>query len=83
MEQNRQGEGGTGSAENKGNSRAEQQHPQTGNAPNKQEVKEALGNDTERLGRLQDTGAFSGRDDLSGGDNDGMTTQNSGQDTDR
>lgn len=83
MEQNRQGEGGSGSAENKGQSRQAQQHPQNADVPNKQEVKEALGKDAERFGSLQDTGAFSGRDDLAGGDNDGMSHQRSGQDTDR
>lgn len=83
MEQNRQGEGGSGSAENQGKSRQAQQPPQAGNVPNKEDAANVLGTDAGRSGRLQDTGAFSGRDDLAGGDNDGMTTQNSGQDTDR
>ncbi len=83
MEQNRQNDAGSGSAENKGQSRDAQQHPQSGNIPSKEEMKQALGADAERLGSLQDTGAFSGRDDLAGGSGDDMETQSTGQGTDR
>jgi len=75
---------GTGSAENKGESR-EQQKNQTANVSTNQQndfARQAgLGRD--RMTDIEELGDLSGRDDYAGGNNDGMTDQNTNSNTDR
>ena len=78
-----QGQQGSGSAENQGRSRQDQLSQSWNEPENEQEIKDALGNDADRLGSLKDLGAVSGRDDLAGGSGDGMEDQHTGQGTDR
>jgi len=75
---------GTGSPENKGESR-DQQKNQTTNVSNYQQNDFAhqagLGRD--RMTDIEDMGYLSGRDDYAGGDNDDMGNQNTNQPTGR
>ena len=78
------GQEGSGSAENKGQSRTAQQAGNTKlNQQQRQDIGNQLGNDKGRLADLDDLGARSGRDDASGGSGDHMENQNTGEATDR
>ena len=77
------GQEGSGSAENQGRSRQDQLSQSWNEPENQQELRDALGNDADRLGSLKDTGALSGRDDAAGGSGDRMEDQHTGQGTDR
>ena len=81
--ENRNAQGGSGSAENGDRDRTDQIVKNTDASQNRQEIEDALGSDAKRLTSLQDMGAFSGRDDVAGGSGDGMEDQHSGQSTDR
>lgn len=84
MNREQQPQPGSGSAENTGRSREEQLNPNTNLTQQQREDlsgQPGLGRD--RLGDLREMGSLSGRDDLSGGDNDGMTEQSTGEETGR
>ena len=75
---------GTGSAENRGQERSEQQQQNTRlSEGQKQDIGSQLGNDSSRVASLEDLGQLSGRDDASGGSGDQMENENSGDRTDR
>lgn len=84
MERNMQGDDalqngrqGTGSAEQTGREReAQQQNSQ-------QNISEEMGNDKDRLSSIEELGGFSGRDDYAGGSGDDMSSENTGDATDR
>ena len=78
-----QGQEGSGSAENQGRSREDQMAQNTDAQDNRQDIKDALGNDANRLSSLKEMGALSGRDDAAGGSSDRMEEQNTGQATDQ
>lgn len=79
-----QNQPGTGSAENTGRSREEQLNPNTNlTQQQREDVSDQPGLGRDRLGDLRETGQLSGRDDLAGGDNDGMMDQRSGEETER
>ena len=83
-ENNRQGEGGTGSAENIGDERESQKAPLTTlNEGQKKEIADQAGLKPEDIADVQQTGALSGRDDASGGSGDDMTSTSSNEGTDR
>ena len=75
-QQNRQGTGGSGSAENTGRDRVEQRADAGGTG-------KAQNSDATPAGNLRATGALSGRDDASGGSGDGMENTSSNEPTDR
>ncbi|RPD51305.1 hypothetical protein [Paracnuella aquatica] len=75
-QQNRQGTGGIGSAENTGRDRSEQR-------ANLRGKDKAQKGDATPTGNLRDTGALSGRDDASGGSGDGMENTSSNEPTER
>lgn len=84
MNKEQQAQPGSGSAENTGRSREEQLNPNTNLTQQQREDlsgQPGLGRD--RLGGLREMGSLSGRDDLSGGGNDGMTEQSTGEETER
>ena len=73
---------GTGGAENKGESRSQQNNQTTGlsfNQKNKIAHQAGLGRD--RIADIEDSGRLSGRDDYAGGDNDEMRSQKQAQKT--
>jgi len=75
---------GSGSAENLGQNRNEQQAKNTQlNQHDKQDVANQLGNDKERVADLNDLGMRSGRDDAAGGSGDRMENTSTGEATDR
>ncbi len=74
---------GSGSAENRGQDRADQLSPATGEAPRTEKIKESLGNDSGRLSSIRELGGLSGRDDISGGSGNRMEEQSTGQQTDK
>lgn len=75
---------GSGSAENKGQSRSEQQAKNTKLSPqDKQDVANQLGEGKNRVADLDDLGMRSGRDDASGGSGDRMENESTNDVTDR
>ena len=75
---------GSGSAENRGENRSEQQAKNTKlSERERQEVANQLGNDKNRVADLDELGQLSGRDDSAGGAGDRMEDQSTGQATDR
>jgi hypothetical protein len=78
-DQMQQGTDGSGSAEQTGRERSEQQFKHT----DKQKVSADIGESRDRIADPGELGAFSGRDDSSGGSGDGMENENSGSSTDR
>lgn len=74
---------GSGSAENKGGTREEQQSQQGLSSQDRKDIANEMGEDRSSVIGLKDLGAASGRDDASGGDNDGMRSTNSGENTER
>jgi len=74
----------SGSAENKGQSREEQKNRNFNlDDKAKNDLANQIGEDKSDIAGLAELGADSGRDDYAGGDNDGMTAQNTDQPTDR
>lgn len=83
-ETNRQGEGGSGSAENKGDTREAQKATLTSlNEQQTVDIAEQTGLQPTDIADLDSTGALSGRDDAAGGSGDDMTGASSNQGTDR
>ena len=84
MDNNRQGEGGSGSAENKGESR-EAQKAQMTNIPEQErkDIADQTGLKPDDIVDLQQTGALTGRDDAAGGSGHGMTGTSSNEGTER
>jgi hypothetical protein len=84
-EQIQQSQQGTGSAENVGQERSEQQQQLNSHLTDeqRQDISGQLGNDSGRLADLSELGQLSGRDDNSGGSNDRMEDQSTGERTDR
>jgi hypothetical protein len=83
-EMNRQNEGGSGSAENKGEERQSQKAPLTTlTEEQRNDIAHQTGLKPGDIADVQQTGALSGRDDASGGSGDEMTTTSSDEKTDR
>jgi hypothetical protein len=81
-EEYQEGRQGSGSAENKGEPRSDQQlNDQPGSQ--KQQISEAIGEDARRVSTIGELGGRSGRDDQSGGSGDAMEDQNTGQATEK
>jgi hypothetical protein len=81
---NRQQQGGTGSAEQTGRDRSEQQSQKTHiSDDDKQDIASAIGEDSSRISTIEELGGLSGRDDSSGGTGDHMEQQSSNEPTDR
>ncbi len=75
---------GTGSAENTGRNRNEQQQPNTKlSSQERQDIGNQLGNDNNRVADLDDLGMLSGRDDAAGGSGDRMENESTGKETER
>lgn len=75
---------GSGSAENKGQNRSEQQAKNTNLSPQeKRDVASQLGKGKNRVADLDDLGMRSGRDDAAGGSGDRMENESTGESTDR
>ncbi len=75
---------GSGSAENKGQSRQDQQQPmQQLSDEQKQDIEQQIGAAPGSVVGLHDLGAASGRDDASGGSGDRMEDTSTGEPTDR
>jgi hypothetical protein len=78
------GQEGSGSAENRGQERNQQQAKNTKlSQEERQNVGSQLGADKNRVADLDDLGLLSGRDDASGGSGDRMEDQSTGESTDR
>jgi hypothetical protein len=78
------GQQGSGSAENQGKDRSEQQHSKTILSDEERENLAAqLGEGPNAVVGLKDLGALSGRDDAAGGSGDRMETGSTGDATDR
>jgi hypothetical protein len=75
---------GSGSAENQGRGRDEQlnQKASTSNE-DRQSVARDTGLEEDQITDIEELGGLSGRDDASGGFNDGMDQQSTGEATDR
>jgi hypothetical protein len=81
---NRHQQGGTGSAEQTGRDRTDQQSQKTHISPDeKQDIASAIGEDSSRISTIEELGGLSGRDDSSGGTGDHMEQQSSNDPTDR
>ena len=76
--QMQRGAEGSGSAEQTGRNRNEQQM----NQPGKEEISNAIGENSKHIASHDELGANSGRDDASGGSGDQMENENSGRKTD-
>ena len=75
---------GSGSAENKGQPRSEQQQPmQHVSEQDKSAIEKEIGTGAGSVVGLHDLGAASGRDDASGGSGDEMENTATGTPTDR
>ena len=75
---------GSGSAENRGQERNQQQAENLKlNQQERQNIGNQLGNDKSRVADLDDLGSNSGRDDNAGGSGDRMEDQSTGQGTER
>jgi len=74
---------GSGSAENKGESREAQKNRDFDlDNQQKQDIANQIGVDKSEIADLQDLGEGSGRDDLAGGFGDGMINQSTDEPTD-
>ena len=75
---------GSGSAENKDQSRSEQlnRHIDDTNK-DKKDIAQEIGEATQSVVGLKDLGGMSGRDDAAGGSGDRMEEENTGRRTDR
>ncbi|HZF63486.1 MAG TPA: hypothetical protein VEZ55_03325 [Chitinophagaceae bacterium] len=73
---------GSGSAENTGRPREEQQQ-QMQDQPDQEQILRDLGRDSTRLASLKDMGSLSGRDDYAGGSGDQMSEENTNEETER
>lgn len=83
-EMNQQQQGGSGSAENKGDARDAQKATLTTlNEQQTVDIAEQTGLQPTDIADLQSTGALSGRDDAAGGSGDDMTSTSSNTGTDR
>ena len=71
---------GSGSSENKGESR-DQQNQATSISSQKANLKAGLGRD--RMTDIENLGGISGRDDYAGSDGDDMSNQNTNEPSDR
>lgn len=81
---NRQGQGGSGSAENIGQPREAQKAKLTHLDENqKEEIAEQTGLRPQDIMALDETGGTSGRDDLAGGSGDDMESTDSDAQTDK
>jgi hypothetical protein len=82
MEQNKdelkQGQQGSGSAENRNGDRQEQMTNTELSEQDKQTIADQIGENKESVVGLKDLGAASGRDDASGGSGDRMEDQSTG-----
>ena len=79
-----QSQPGSGSAENRGENRVYQGHNKTDiSEQEKKDIAAEIGEDSNKVADLKDTGALSGRDDAAGGSGDRMEEQSTGQATDR
>ncbi len=78
------GQQGSGSAENTGQERHDQTQPLTNlSSAQKQDIADEIGEDADGVASIKDLGQWSGRDDASGGVNDGMEGSSTGEETDR
>ncbi len=83
-QQNRQHEGGSGSAENQDRSRHDQLHTPTSlNQEEKDRISAEIDNGKTPVAGLKDLGAMSGRDDAAGGSGDGMENTSTAKGTKR
>ncbi len=83
-EQNRQSQGGSGSAENRGGERTEQLNPNnTLTDQEKNRIQDAIGSEKVPVAGREDLGVLSGRDDAAGTPGDGMENQQTGENTER
>ncbi|HEX8461403.1 MAG TPA: hypothetical protein VF623_08230 [Segetibacter sp.] len=81
---NKPGEGGSGNAENKGDSREDQKAQHVTVSDNqKQDIAAQTDLDPNLIGSVEETGALSGRDDAAGGSGDEISGTSSNQGTDR
>ncbi len=84
MNENKQAQQGSGSAENKGGSRQDQKHPLTNpGSKERQDIAGDINENSNRIGNLRNTGQLSGRDDYAGGSGDDMSAENTNEPTDR
>ena len=78
------GQQGSGSAENRGEDREVQQAQHTHvDKDERKGLAQDAGLGRERMTDLNDLGALSGRDDYAGGSGDEMSSQSTGENTDR
>lgn len=83
-EMNQQQQGGSGSAENKGDARDAQKASLSSlNEQQAVDIAEQTGLQPTDVADLQSTGALSGRDDAAGGSGDNMTGTSSNEGTER
>ena len=79
-----QGQEGSGSAENRDQERESQNAPLAKlSTEEKQDIAHQIGEEEGSVASVQDLGQLSGRDDASGGMNDGMEDSSTGAGTDR
>ena len=84
MESNSQGQGGSGSAENKGQSRQDQlSKTMSVSTQERQDIAEQTGLKPEDIADVQDLGGMSGRGDAAGGSGDEMENTSTNKGTDR
>lgn len=75
---------GTGSSENRGQERNEQQNRSKDlSQGEKQDIASQIGESPDKIASQRDMGILSGRDDSSGGSGDRMEGTNTGEGTDR
>jgi hypothetical protein len=84
MENNSQGQGGSGSAENKGQSRQDQlSKAMSIGSDERQDIADQTGLKPEDIADLQDVGGMSGRGDAAGGSGDNMENTSTNEGTDK
>lgn len=82
-QQNRQNQGGSGSAENIGKDREAQQHQLRDlSSEQKNDIANEIGSGPVPVSSLRETGQLSGRDDAAGGSGDQMENTATGESTD-
>lgn len=75
---------GTGSSENKNSPREEQRNPITHLTKDQEkDMTQQAGLGRDRLTDIGEMGGLSGREDYAGGENDGMSNQNTNESTER
>ena len=82
-EQFQQSQSGSGSAEQTGRERSEQQQPLSPDQEQKQDIASQIGEDQNSISSIRETGGLSGRDDASGGSGDRMERESSNEMTDQ